>query len=488
MGDWFTEAFAAGDKLLRHAGWKAKDAVSAAGETIKNIASKEGAAVVGKGAAVAGSIVAALELVGIAKEVGAIANRSKKYGYEGTDRIYHNTDYQRVLTDYKMNLYNTYGKDTYNYMLNNKDTDGKSYFNVNKIIDKAVEQQLVSKEDAKLAKAYYDFYEKNEGKEDGWLSNNWRSMKRLLGFNDKLGTNEELAAIQRVAEGCAKIAFPNAVNIDDFLENAYSTKSIPTPEYLSEIDPNTDKLPVPEAKWYTGQEMADLFDINYDPDYYYNLIKRGTEAAVEAQRYQNDQAIAASMLDDAVTRNQYLQSIDNSKADAVIKGSTLGARMANELLANANAANTYATNQADVYNQAFTNIQNAINKDAQAGITANNYYDKNVFQPIGNNIEELYYNDINRIGAIKNYNANIYAANQKYNAAAVQANAEMNAAYDNVVGQINAARNEYKRTWDAYYNSNSNPYKDKDDNLRSLYAFNQTNALLMRNNTNAEVK
>lgn len=466
MGD----ATAAGAKLLVNVPAKA---VSGASKLITGNAEK------------AGPLVVALELLGIGKEVHARITRDK-YGYDEAGRIYRNTDYQRVLSDYKMNIMNNYGVKAYKEL----------NYDVNDIIQMAVDQKLVSKEDADLAKDYYNYYRGTDGGDWGldlngdgeyFGSAHWRSFKRLLQFgNDKLGTNEEVAAIKRVANACAKVAFPKATNIDEFLENMYDTSTIPTPQYVSTINPDTDKLPVPEAKWYTGQEMADLFDINYDPNHYYDLIKKGTEAAVEAQRYQNEQAIAGSMMDDTIARNQYLQSIDNSKADAVIKGTTLGQRMANELLANANAANEYATNQANVFNQAMTDITKPIQNNAKAGITAADYYNKNVFQPIGTNIEDLYYNDINRIGAIENYNANVHAANQAYNAAAVAANAEMDSAYDYAVGQLNAAKNDYRRVYDTFYNSNDNPYTN--DTLRGLYAFNKAQNYFLTNNPNAEMK
>ena len=439
----------------------------------KGVGAKIGSALSSGAIGEAASVLTALGLgLRITQDEISHGGRLDFSGKEGgiNDTLYTSKQWQRLNAYTKQNL----GAD--------------SVTNTTQVIDMAVAQGLLSEKDAKLTKEYLKWYDKSNGEDNG-LETFYRSVGSLFQTKDKnYGTGNQAEAVKRGIEAGLKVVFPKAVNIDEYLDSIYNTGNIPTPQYMSQINPDTDKLPVPEAKWYTGQEMADLFDIKYDPDYYYNLIKQGTEAAVEAQQYQNDQAIAASMLDDAVSRSQYLQSIDNSKADAVIKGSTLGQRMANELLANANAANAYATNQADVYNQAFTNIQDAINKDAQAGITANNYYNKNVFQPIGTNIEDLYYNDINRIGAIKNYNANIYAANQAYNAAAVQANAEMDAAYNNVVGSINAAKNEYRKVYDAFYNSNYNPYKNGNNNDRNIWAFNQAQAYYNRNNPNAEVK
>ena len=65
-------------------------------------------------------------------------------------------------------------------------------------------------------------------------------------------------------------------------------------------------------------------------------------------------------------------------------------------------------------------------------------------------------------------------------------NAGMDAAYDYAVAQLNAAKNDYRRVYDTFYNSNDNPYTD--DKLRGLYAFNRAQNYFLTNNPNAEMK
>jgi hypothetical protein len=340
---------------------------------------------------------------------------------------------------------------------------------------------LITEDDYKNSLSYFEKYKKLAGKDDGPIADHWN--KFIDFFKKTEGTGEQGEAIRHVAEASLHYMYPNANNIEDWLDTMASNavKGIDPPNYQSMLDPNADLLPVPEAKWYTGQEMADLFGINYDPNYYYDLLKKSTEAQVAAQNFKNEQAIANSMADDTVSRNQYLQAIDNTKADAVIKGSTLGARMANELLANANAANTYATNQANVFNQAMTDIQPLIQKNALAKETANKYFNQNVFTPIGENIEKLYYDDIVNRGAYLNYNADQIAAALEANGQIAQANAAMDAAYQTAKTAATADVDTYRYLYDLYKKAAPTNLSEQDKVEWARINFNDN---MYRNNPN----
>ena len=374
-----------------------------------------------------------------------------------------------------------YNNENYLKVMRNLQDQGFNVTEPTRQIKDMYDRGLITEDDYKNSLSYFEKYKKLAGEDDGPIADHWN---KLVDFFKKTeGTGEQGEAIRHVAEASLHYAYPNARNVEDWLDTMASNavKGINPPNYQSMLNPNADLLPVPEAKWYTGQEMADLFNINYDPNYYYDLLKKGTEAQVAAQNFKNEQAIAASMADDAVARNQYLQSIDNTKADAVIKGSTLGARMANELLANANAANTYATNQANVFNQAYTDIQPLIQRNALAKETANKYFNQNVFSPIGENIEKLYYDDIVNRGSYLNYNANQYAAALAANGQIAQANAAMDAAYQTALASATSDSNTYRYLYDLYKKAAPTNLSDQDRTENARINFND---YMYRNNPN----
>ena len=418
------------------------------------------------------ALTAILTTIGAVNMVSKSISKGKDYGY-GKDAFktnYSNTTYQTVL----------------------KNLQDKGYEHLTNPItqlESANKSGLISDDDYKLTKSYFERYAKRNGKEDWTLTDLARYNWDMSFGQGAKGTAEEARALRRVTEAMLQYEYPNAKNTKEWLDNVLGSagNNLLPAKQMGYLDPNADLLPVPEAKWYTGQEMADLFGINYDPNYYYDLLKKGTEAQVAAQNFKNEQAIANSMADDAVSRNQYLQAIDNTKADAVIKGATLGQRMANELLANANAANTYATNQANAFNQAYTNIQPLIQKNALAQETANKYFYNNIFQPIGENIEKLYYDDIVNRGAYLNYNADQIAAALAANGQIAQSNAQAAANYNNAYGSALAPYNKYKFVYDRYREAadlRTDLSNMEKDNLAAL----NFDAYLNRNNPNAAVK
>lgn len=387
---------------------------------------------------------------------------------------------------YKTNYSNT----TYQTVLKNLQDKGYEHLtNPVSQLESAHQLGIISDSDYELTKNYFERYAKRNGKEDWPISDLARYNWDMSFGKDGIGTAEQAAALRRVTEAMLQYEYPNAKNTKEWLDNMIESAgtNLPTAQQQAYLDPNADQLPIPEAKWYTGQEMADLFGINYDPNYYYDLLKKGTEANVAAQNFKNEQAIAGSMVDDAVSRNQYLQSMDNTKADAVINGATLGARMANELLANSNAANTYAANQANVFNQAYTDIQPLIQKNALAQETANKYFTNNIFTPIGENIEKLYYDDIVNRGAYMDYNAEQYAAALAANGDIALSNANTAANYNNALGSAQAPYNQYKFIYDRYREALNNRTDLTDKEKDNLAAINFDD-YLSRNNTNAAVK
>ena len=235
------------------------------------------------------------------------------------------------------------------------------------------------------------------------------------------------------------------------------------PTMLSEINPEAGTVPVDPVYWWRGREMANLYDLDYDIDTYYDLIKKGTAAKVAAQDYMNDVATNASLVNDTRDIASYLKSISDTKAAANIKGATLGARMAADLLQNNNASQAYGANQTQVAQNNFDAIKKLIDEDARARLTATEYFSKNVAQPVINNIEGIYWDDINRRGSQLNANAEIYAANQGYNGAVAAANMANLGAYEQAKANYEAAMssatkgaNDYITYWNLFYTDAKN--------------------------------
>ena len=235
------------------------------------------------------------------------------------------------------------------------------------------------------------------------------------------------------------------------------------PTMLSEINPEAGTIPVDPVYWWRGREMANLYDLDYDIDTYYNLIKKGTAAKVAAQDYMNDVATNAALVNDTRDIASYLKSISDAKAAANIRGATLGARMAADLLQNNNASRVYGANQTQVAQNNFDAIKALIDEDARARLTATEYFSKNVAQPVINNIEGIYFDDVNRRGAQLNANAELYAANQGYNGAVAAANMANLGAYEQAKANYEAAMssatkgaNDYITYWNLFYTDAKN--------------------------------
>lgn len=269
-----------------------------------------------------------------------------------------------------------------------------------------------------------------------------------------------------IANSASNKTYDEVVNI---INDSFGT-TVAEPSYMTGRQPTEGLIEVEDPYWYTGKEMADLYGLKYDVDQYYDLIKQGTEAQVQQKEYENALANAAALSGTTVTQNEYLQSLDKTKEEAVINGSTLGARMANELLANTTSANNYSDAQQQVANNSIQNMSDALLNNANAKLTAKDYF-STLAQNIGNNIESLYWNDVQRRKAQLDYNDLIYQANQNYNAAVADANASMFAdwAYANAIGNKNA--NDVQRYFTMFYNSNLNP--GRTDQQRTNWAVSQ---------------
>ena len=195
---------------------------------------------------------------------------------------------------------------------------------------------------------------------------------------------------------------------------------------------------------------------------YYDLIKAGTSAAVDLANYTSAQQAHAANVDDTKQVTSYLDSIRNTKANAIAEGATLGARRANELLANVDSINNYATNQANVAQERFNTVDKKLLADAQANLTARSYFDQ-LAQTLSGHSNTLYANDTDRFGQDWLSNAEFYTADQNLRGQRAYANASMYANSLKANASINATRqaamqeaDEYKWVFDNYLRANDN--------------------------------
>lgn len=264
-----------------------------------------------------------------------------------------------------------------------------------------------------------------------------------------------------------------------FLNSSNPIAQVVAPDYE---DVNFEGLQreVKPVKLWTGQELADLHNIDYNPDTYYNLIKASTEAQVDLANYEAAQMNNASMVDDTNKVTSYLDAIRNNKAEAIATGATLGARAANELLSNVNSINDYATNQNTVAQNQFNTVDNVLRADAQAKLSARNYFDQ-LAQTLSGHSMQLYQNDTDRFGQDWLSNAEFYTADQNLRGQREYANASMYANMAQANAAINAANaaraaqgNEYAWVFDRFLGANNNDvqkaFVQMDEYLTKLYS------------------
>lgn len=237
------------------------------------------------------------------------------------------------------------------------------------------------------------------------------------------------------------------------IKNSFLNSNTPFAQVAKPIYEDVDfanyQREVKPVKLWTGQELADLHNIDYNPNTYYDLIKASTEAQVDLANYKSAQMNNASMVDDTAKRVSYLDAIRNNKAEAIANGATLGARAANELLSNVNSINEYATNQKAVADERFNTVDKTLLNDAQAKLTARNYFDQ-LAQTLSGHSMQLYQNDTDRFGQDWLSNAEFYTADQALRGQRAYANASMYANQVQANATINAANAAMKAQSDEY--------------------------------------
>lgn len=328
------------------------------------------------------------------------------------------------------NAYKTY--------TNNLEKQGVTDLDTKDAIDYLRSKGYLSVEDYEKALQEYEEFEKQYGDKgsDPWyaLSTSNKKFKALTNLYQKL--NEHSDVFARVAN--MTIDELKGDTKDYFAKAAGNIKDVAGPDYQDTSFENESKN-AELMRLMTGQEMADLHNLDYDPNTYYDLIKQGTEANVKYTDYLSRQMNEASMYDDTKTINSYLDAIRNNKAEALSSGATAGARAAQEVLANQAAITGYADKQTDVANQRYDTVSQALIEDAQAKLTARDYFNS-LAQSLATDAVTLYSNDSQRYAAEQAMYADIFDANEYLRQERIKANGSMAGSYASAQAAVNAAR------------------------------------------------
>lgn len=314
--------------------------------------------------------------------------------------------------------------------------------------------------------AYYEDQAHTDGVLD-WIGDRFQNVATV--FQDKYGKDGEdfFKFMWQNAENYVKDKTHGQITGDSIAQAWMSGSpdySINSPDYLADPGEYQIKDVEPVKRW-TGPELAAFHDIPYDVAEYYDILKEGTAAAVKHAEYQNAQANEASMFQDTALHSNYLDSIRDTRAEAISKGATAGAKYANELLLNKENISNYANNQLAVAQQSVDNLADPLYQDAYARTTTRNYFDS-LAMNLEDVINQLYYNDSVRFGQDWLNEATRYSAQQNLRGQVAGANANMYANYMANKAAVDAA--------------NNSKYAQAND-----YAFLYDNILLPKNNYNA---
>lgn len=282
-------------------------------------------------------------------------------------------------------------------------------------------------------------YLSDEGFFQKWIGNTigWRGGSKLQ-YTDLFNTlNEFIPKLERL-KGIDVNSIPDIIlGNSGYDPNAFN---VPGPTYLDTNFKNYLR-DVDPVKLWTGQELADLHNINYDVNHYYDLIKQATEAGVKYGNYSNEQAMNAARRNDEARMVSYLDALRNVKSEAVANGTAAGARAAQEVLANVAASTDRANTINDTITNNMSNIDKYILNNAKAKLSAVDYFNQ-LAESLSQDSATLYANDTNRFGADWNANALLYKGDEYLRGKRAYANLSMEGAYKEAAAAANMYRNQ----------------------------------------------
>lgn len=229
------------------------------------------------------------------------------------------------------------------------------------------------------------------------------------------------------------------------ISNSPVLNNIPGPSYIPVDTGDIASFPIGERRLWTGAELAELNDTNWDPEHYYNLIKQGTSTALDEARFLQAQADAASTINNTAEGASYLDALRNIKSEAISAGATRGARAAAEIIQSNEATNNFATAQRELAADSNKAIQEPLLADASARLSAREYFDS-LAQDRYQQAMTYYTNDTDTVGQQILTDAELYGADLNARAQAAYANAQMNRAYTEAQAAVNAARSAVNNT------------------------------------------
>lgn len=320
---------------------------------------------------------------------------------------------------------------------------------VDDAINQAVLSGRISRKDAEAAASYMSTILNADSNKNGLGYGETIG----LGFSSIFSNKESRQAAIKLMDllGDAIPSMHNATaylenHIEDYISGAVnSLPGIPAPSY-EDVNFVGQRIQETPAYLMRGQEMADLYRMNYDPNYYYDLIKRGTEANVALAQYENEQAWNAAAQTDEAQRLSYLDSLRNTKSAAIAKGATEGSIAANEVLTNLNSMNGFLSGRSDVATNTFNNMQQPLLDNSQARLTADTYYNS-LANIMATNALLNYSSDVDRYGQEMLSNAEMFTADQYLRGQRTLANANMANAYNQAAAQSAAAADSINQYW-----------------------------------------
>ena len=289
-------------------------------------------------------------------------------------------------------------------------------------------------------------------------------------FTSRMNKKELAQLYEAMTEGLDVYDNINNMTIDELakgirdgiMANAPTISGPPAPNYNEVRTGAPDGYQVGDVPLWTGQELADLNNTNYDPNHYYDIIKQGTEANVLRDRFGVNQRDLASRTQDSRLNASYLDNIRNTKAEAIAAGATRGARAANEMLATNESISNYADKQNEVRQTNYDAMLDSLLANASAKLTAQEYFN-NLANTRYNEGIQFYANDTDSQGQELLTDAELYSTDMQDRAQAVYANALMDAAYnkasaqaDVARGAINGVANEYAWLFNTFAKANDN--------------------------------
>lgn len=363
---------------------------------------------------------------------------------------------------------------TYETYRANLEKTGLGKADTRQIIDRAYEDGYLTFDEYKGALKEYETFEKNYKSDDeaykhfGGIKNFKNLQKFYNVMNQRSGTisNALYETKEQLRGGVEASLLSKLPDIKD------------APGYTAFDAEFENKSQEAEyMKLWSGRELAELHGIDYDVDTYYDLVKKGTQANLDYTDYLSRQMNEASMVDDTKNVTSYLDAIRNNKAEALASGATAGARAAQEVLATKSAMDSYADKQMDVASKRYNTVEDALLADAQAKITARDYFNS-LAQHLATDSGTLYANDAERYSAEQDMYARIYSSNEALRQAYLDANAGMFASNVSAQASINAAKSaaqsevdEYMWMLDRYIGANNGNTKqaqlDFEDYLRA---------------------